>query len=513
MVLGYVLSNNKTFEISIKSSEYLLYLLASFVIFFTSYFLLSLIRKLSTKKNLSTHQLPDFLKNVPDPKLWLLLSTLIFLCYAPIIFLATSELSYDSWNIISQSTGDIPVTNAHPVIFTALVGIFIKIGILANNINIGVLLFSVFQSAVLSIIFARIVVWQREIGIGFYGIVGTLLFYAILPINSFSGTVLWKDIFFAGFGLLLLQKLIQLSTKETNFFTRNNIIFFIVFAFLFCTLRNNGLYAYAIFVIAFTLLNRKNYLNKKSLSVLISPVLLSMVYLFSTSLVFGPASSVESFSVPLQQIARTVKYQGGSISKSDRDTIDEILPFSELGEKYNPNLSDPVKWVFDKSAFDKNKSKYVSLWIRLFVKYPKTYIAAFAYNTYGYVYPLVNSSTNTDLVINNADQINARSQYSDYAYQWGGKKILLRYRDIISSTFPLMRNIGFYTILIVFAFYFRLLRKTNRLDGAFILLLSLFITVILGPVNGEFRYLYLFVVAIPIIYSTLFIKSNRSIMK
>jgi hypothetical protein len=213
-------------------------------------------------------------------------------------------------------------------------------------------------------------------------------------------------------------------------------------------------------------------------------------------------------SIPLQQIARTVKYHNNSIPSTDKEIINEILPYNELGDKYNPDLSDPIKWVFNKKTFDSNKSRYIGEWFKLSTEYPKTYTASFLYNTYGYFYPFKSSNTTTDLVINNADQINAISKYSDSSYQWGGKKVLTKYREIITSILPQIRNIGLYTCGILLAFYLSLVRKNRSLDGVFLLLTALYITVILGPVNGEFRYLYLFVIATPLIYGSLFFKSK-----
>ena len=505
-VFGYILTNNDAFELTISKPESIVYILTSIVLFFAIYFGLSVVRNLINNNKQTSKSRVIFLKNIPDSKLWVMISIFIFLCYIPIILLSSSELTYDSWNIIAQSTGQLPLTNAHPVIFTAFVSIFTKLGIAVGNINLGITMFTFVQSAILSVIFGKITIWQRRIGMRTYGVLATLLFYTILPINSFAGTVFWKDILFAGFGLLLLQKILQLQIEKNSFFTKKNILLFIVYGFLFSILRNNGLYAYILFFVCIILLNRKAFFNKKHLLLLFSPVLLAVLYLLPVTLTVGPASSVESLSVPLQQISRTVKYHSASMSDADKEIINEIFPYSELGERYNPGLSDPIKWVFNKSAFDNNKSKYIGEWIKLSYKYPKTYIAAFMYNTYGYLYPFKDSSTTTDLVINNADQINAFSGYSDSSYQWGGKKVLTKYRDVISSTLPQIRNIGFYSCVILFALYISLIMKNRSLDGVFFLLMSLFITVILGPVNGEFRYLYLFVIALPLIYSALFSK-------
>ena len=61
-------------------------------------------------------------------------------------------------------------------------------------------------------------------------------------------------------------------------------------------------------------------------------------------------------------------------------------------EDYNPILSDPVKFNFNNEYFSENKSEFISIWLKLFVKYPKDYIEAFISNSYGYYYPEVRNS-------------------------------------------------------------------------------------------------------------------------
>jgi hypothetical protein len=209
-------------------------------------------------------------------------------------------------------------------------------------------------------------------------------------------------------------------------------------------------------------------------------------------------------SVPLQQIARTVKYHSNSISEEDRNTINEILSFEQLSKKYNPNLSDPVKSSFNTKVFNEDKEKYIKLWFKLFMEHKKTYSAAFLYNTYGYIYPFRSSYTITDAVIDNASPPNAPKGYSENIYNRGGKLVVVKYRDLITSMAPLLYNIGFYTCIILLGAYVAIIRRRRELTGVFIILLCLFLTTILGPVNGEFRYLYLFVVATPFIIGAVY---------
>jgi hypothetical protein len=499
LVLGHILFTNVDIDVSdIADRTYLAYIFSFITTWGIALFFLTLVKHLSTHtQNISG---PVFLEKLSDKKLWLLTSLGIFICYLPLVFLTISVLTPDSWNSLGQITGTAALSNAHPLIFTVFVSIFIHIGLLFGSLELGTLLFSLAQSAILALIFARIIVWMRQEKIGTYGITAALIYYAILPINAIAGTIMWKDILFAGFGLLFMLVLRKLYIEKELFFTRKNVAYFILLAFLFCTLRNNGLYAYVLFFVLVIVFDYKKIKNIKLLILLLSPILLATVYQSLISLVAKPAStSVASLSVPAQQVARTVKYHKGELTDKEKVTLNEISSVDRIGEKYNPNLSDPVMGTFDTKVFEKNKPKYFGLWLELFKEHPKTFIAATLYNTYAYVYPYYVSPTPTDTIMDNSIHPNAFKGHPDSAYLNGNKQAVITYESIISDVAPIIHNIGFYSCMILLGAYVAISRKKRELAGVFILLFSLFVTTILGPVNGEFRYLYLFVVAVPFI--------------
>ncbi|MDB5162032.1 MAG: putative rane protein [Candidatus Saccharibacteria bacterium] len=461
---------------------------------------------------------PVFLGSFSDKKLWLLTSLGIFICYLPLIFMIISVLTPDSWNTMGQITGDVQLSNGNPLIFTALASIFVHIGLLFGSLELGTLFFSLAQSAILAMIFARVIVWMRQEKIGTYGIIATLIFYAILPINAVAGTIMWKDILFAGFALLFLILLRKLYIEKNAFFTRKNVAHFIILAFLFCTLRNNGLYAYVLFFVLILIINYRTIFNIRVLSLLLTPILIAVTYLSLIQLIATPTTaSYALMCVPMQQIARAVKYERAALSADDKKTINEILPVDKLAEIYNPNLSDPVMSSFNGKVFDEDKAKYLGLWLKLLSEHPKTFIAATLYNTYGYVYPFRISPTTTDTIMNNSVHPNAFKSYSDSAYVDGNKQAVGAYSATISSLFPVIHNIGFYTFMLLLAIYIAIIRKKRELTAVFVILFALFVSTILGPVNGEFRYLYLFVVALPFVLASVYasneIKKSRQTKK
>lgn len=501
--IGYLLTAKDILQIKVNLVAVIFGFIATWVI---SLYGILVVKKISSNINI---------KEKPKPfnaKLWITLSIIIFLFYIPLTILGVSTLTVDSWSSLSQISGDLPLTNAHPVIFTGFLGIFMSIGSLFDNFNLGIALFTTMQSAILAMIFALTIVYIKGLGAPKLWLMGIFIFYAIIPINAIAGIILWKDILFAALGLLLVIQLWHLSTNKTEVLTIGKMIVFIFTAFLFCVWRNNGFYAYTAMVILLLIINYRPILHGKFmryLIILITPIVLFFTYTATVYITVGTPSSSETMSVPLQQIARTVKLNGNSLSDEDRQKINEILPYNELPELYNPGLSDPVKSAFKNEVFNRDKLRYINLWFKLLSENPGTFIAAFTYNTYGYFYPFHVSPTPTDIIIDNTGQIFASDEYVDEVYASGIKTSVILYRDIVTSTASILRNIGLYTCIFILSIYVSIIRKRRDLIAPFALLGMLLLTTILGPVNGEFRYLYMFVLTTPFIVTCLYIKKQQ----
>lgn len=510
MVGGHALSTDNTITSEQGGVEVLLsYTLAYVVLFFIFYLLMLRLREFLSNTNRRPKRY--ILKNCSDKKLWIVSSLLIFSLHLPVILLCISITTPDSWNSISQVTGDTPLNAAHPIIFTIFLGLFIKIGLSIGSLQVGLLLFSIAQSAIIAMIFAKVIVWMRSQGIGKWPIIATFIFYSILPINAVAGIIAWKDILFAGFGLILLIMLRELYINKGSFINKKNIALYIIFAFLFCVWRNNGIYVYLLFILLGSIVHSKILIKDlKLVTIILTPLVVALGYTAIVSMtLITNSSTAESLSVPLQQIARTVAYHDPTLSNNERQTIDEILPYSQLGKLYNPGLSDPVKSALDVDAFNNDRGKYLLMWASLFIKYPKTFTLAFSYNTYGYVYPYHESPTTTDILMDNGIHYNSPNDYIDTAQVNGYKPMMTKFRDIIMSAMPLLKNIGFYVCISIVCLYIAIFNRRKELIGVFIILLGLFITTVLGPVNGEFRYLYLFVIATPFLISSVFMENKK----
>ena len=95
-------------------------------------------------------------------------------------------------------------------------------------------------------------------------------------------------------------------------------------------------------------------------------------------------------SIPFQQTARYVRDLEDDVTPEEKAAINAILPYEELGELYNPELSDPIKNRMKSVTVDEFKH-YLNAWLAMGLRHPGVYIQATLNNTYSYFYPFRNS--------------------------------------------------------------------------------------------------------------------------
>ena len=511
-VSGYLLSTYDTLDIMPTSRRFFVAHAIGFLVIWAVWFFVFLFIKSKSGGTIYANKKPIFSK-LSHKKFWLVVFIFLLMFYLPPAIIMVGNLSFDSWNVIAQVNAEIPLSNGHPLIYTALMGFFIKIGQLIGDTNTGILLFSIFQTTLLAAIFATVISWMKRLRVSNTIIIASVLFYAIIPVNTLAGTVLWKDILFSGVGLLLLLFVRLLYVERSSFFTKKNIAFFILLAFLFSTLRHNGFYAYSLAAILMIAVNHHTFFSKKYLVLFATPVILVLIYTNLVSMILPPSStpSGATLIVPMQQLARTAKYHLNDLTPQNKEKLQRIIKINNGEVTYAAGLSDMAGRNFDVAEFNRNKAEYAVLWAKLLILYPKTFLAATAYNTYGYTYPYHNSTTTTDIIWNNCFQENAPKDCQEIAIDNKNKELVGFYRNLINSTMPLQDNIGLYVCTMIVLLYVSIIRRKKELVGVFILLISLFLSIVAGPVNGDFRYLYLFVIAVPFVVASVFAPSKTKL--
>ncbi len=423
-----------------------------------------------------------------------LLTALFFVCWLP-YFLAgfPGLMTEDSFMQLSQAAGREPWVNAHPVIHTAMVALCWRVG----GQTAGVAIYSVAQMLLLAACCAyamrALARWRAHPAVWW----GVWAFFAASPIQAVYSFFMWKDVLFAGYMLVLVVMLFDLAADPQAVLSSwPRKIWLGVMLFLCCTWRTNGVLAVALFVPVLIIAMRRHW---KPVCAMVGAVALCLVCyhgpLFAAlGIRSGPAT--EALSIPLQQVARTMRDHGGEISAQDRLIIGEILPVDKLATLYHPRIADYVKERIDGAAFNKAPGRYAALWARLGVRFPESYLVAFLCNNYGYWYP------DTEQWVVTTGEI-----LPDNAFGLANHPVWPLFYDMeeqIDRNARATQGLRvFYSIAImvwldIFCAAVVVLKRRKELLLPLALLCCLWLTVLFAPLAAEYRYAYPLTLSAPV---------------
>ena len=468
----------------------LLYVAVFSVIIYFGYKFIDKIRG-STKKVINTKKYMFFI-------IW----AVIFICFLPYLLnFSPAVITPDSTDQIYQAIGETNMNNHHPILHTLVIGMFLKVGSMFGNLNIGVMAFSIFQMLCLSATFAFIIYYMLKKEVNIYIIVISLIYFMFYPVHSVYSITIWKDIPFAIFMALFVIVINELiDGKKENIQSKKYWLIFVVVNLLVMLFRNNGVYVYAL-TMPILILAISKY-RKKLLMVF--GITLVSYFIIKTSLfaVFDvkKGNTKEALSIPLQQIARIYTYNRENISQEDIEKINKFFPVDNLDELYYPKISDNVKNVFSEDAFQKNKLEFITLWLKLCLENFRTAVDAFLNNCYGYWYPFAShwiTMTGIDSGSYNINDIGIHNK------QIIDSKIVNNLANIPNhkeyKIVSILFSIGLAVWLIMFVIGYLIYVKEYEKILIFIPIFVLWLTTIASPVFCEFRYVYSIFVCLPLL--------------
>lgn len=418
----------------------------------------------------------------------------IFIAYYPGIY------HPDSFGAISEQLGDSALSNHNPIIYQLLIRFCLSVGQATQSMRFGLGLYSLIQMLIQAMTFAAVIVYMQKKQCAPGLIWALAAFFGLNVVISFYSVYMVKDVIFGAIALLLVLAL----TEEANQIRENrdansgSLLGLIILAFLFSVWRNNGMYAFLFGFLLFALINWKRW--KRYLITLVAVLLLiaGYKYLIFNILDAEKSRTAEALSVPLQQIARTMKLYGEEELSSDEvQILREVFPeIEDLGSLYKSHISDPVKaiGVFESEVFDSDPARYANAWMKLGLRHPRTYIDAFLLQCYGYFYP--------DLDVGGILEYLPNSYLDE---PWSNQFSALRSRlhntyGSFASLQPtaIFYSIGFAGWVLLFSAGIYYVKGIGRLASPLLLLLGYWLTLLLSPVFCEFRYAYCLVLCAPV---------------
>ncbi len=299
-------------------------------------------------------------------------------------------------------------TTHHPLLHVlALGGTILGVHKVTGSYNLGIFCYLLLQMAVMDAVFVCLV---REMGVPShagrmsgqrrFGIV----WLAFCPVITMFVLCSCKDGLFAAALLMLVLCLKRIFGGDVN---RKNAAGCMTSATLMMLLRNNGVYAYAVFLVlagAALFVKRLKCRGHWSfrrvcgrILILVLPLLLykGVSLCLSSALHADSSESQEILTVPIMQLARVW------VSDPDSFTAEEVSLMRELmapvnGEEengrlgwdyYNPVLSDQVKLRFRSDVYRADSGGFWRLWLTKGREHPLSYLNAWLMTSYGFWAP------------------------------------------------------------------------------------------------------------------------------
>lgn len=431
-----------------------------------------------------------------------LLTALFFACWLPYLLAYCPGIYHpDSIGELDEVTGYAQMMNHHPFFHLMFIKFCLWLGGFFGSVRAGLLCYSLLQMLIQAGVFAAAMIYLAEKRLSPWLLYPLGFFFALYMAAGFYSMYMVKDVLFACICLALLLLLTEESLCNYRGVKRGggSLAAIVALSFLFCISRNNGIYAFVLGFLLYALCNRERI--KRYVLILASVLILFAGYNYVVYNVLGVAKgrSAEMLSVPLQQIARTVKLYPEELDSPEAQVLREVFPnIQQLGELYKSYISDPVKQegVFSSETFDQEPLRYARAWAGLGLRHVRTYIDAALLQCYGYFYPNLDVGGTVELGI----------PPNNYDIQRSQSEALLRSRlqntyGNYSSIQPtsILHSIGFAVWIIIISVGIFVVTGRSNLAAPCFILLGKWLTILLSPVFCEFRYVYCLFLCAPVV--------------
>jgi len=314
---------------------------------------------------------------------------ILLACWLPyLITVWPGTVSNDSITQLAMIFGRKTLSNGNPLAQTGLLWLAVQAGKgLLGSADAAVALYVCVQAALMAWLLAYTLRRMTDTLAPVWLTVLATAFYALCPVFPVFAFCVGKDTLFAMAVLWFMLMVWRVSNSKWPSF---GAALGLCLSAVFCALLRNagaalaGITLLVLLIRTFTVRTRQ--WRAPLAALLATGAALAALYLaVIPALGVEPALETENWSVPLQQVARTVASE--TLTEEERAAVDAVMPVDEIKAAYNGELSDPVKKLWRDTATDEEKSLFFAAWLKLGTEYPATYASAFFHNTYGYLLP------------------------------------------------------------------------------------------------------------------------------
>lgn len=391
-------------------------------------------------------------------------------------------------------------TTKHPLIHSLYLIFFCGVGVLINNVNLTMAIGTFIQMMLFSFMlsFMHLLLYKCNVNKIIRTIV--LLITSLSPYFSLLAISTTKDTLFSGFCCVFVSCLIYYSIDKNSILNRTNLIIYIL-SIIGCILfRNNGIFGVVAVLIILITRVKKDKSNLKLIKYTVIGMIVAIAINVILTLILCATSTTtlnESLSIPYQQISRVYKYED-----IDNDTRLEIRKYIPEVEMYNELISDNVKRNGNAGS---DLGDFISLYVKLGLKYTSTYVDAFLINNGSYLCIVDDTFASiygtdpderlgifqTDIKENSYLYLDSKFEALENIYE----KLYTSndYQEFIFLR--LFLNPALYVGLIILGFIY-IIANNKDLPIAYMFTLVYFLTLLMGP-TVQARYILPIIVCIP----------------
>lgn len=314
----------------------------------------------------------------------------LIMTFPQLFFSYPARMSYDARYQLAQYFGLNTFTSHHPPVSTWLMGKIVSIGQLFGNGNVGVFLYICVQYILYAAVTAYLLytiryylkspLWLQLV---------TLFIFEISPYHAAYVGQMLKDILYAYMVLVFIIEMAYFLGEEKT----QNKVHLLLFLLSSCGVilfRNNGKYVvYPSLLILLLYAWKRKADRKYLLMIAVGALLICGVLngLLEQTYSAEKGSIREALSLPFQQTARYVQKYDDEIPQEEKEIINHVLDYENLGELYDPGISDPVKGTYKETASKSELLQYFSVWLRQFIRHPFIYVEATVNQNYFLIWP------------------------------------------------------------------------------------------------------------------------------
>jgi Family of unknown function (DUF6020) len=296
----------------------------------------------------------------------------------------------DTTSQLLQWYGILPKVNHHPWFDTIVFGQFWDLGRALGSDNAGLLIYLLFQVTGIALGMSLVLAYLGRLGLPAGPRRVLTAFAALCPAFLIAVSEMTKDNFAGMFWLPFLVLFVEAVRTRGRILCRPWIASSaIALAIPLVLTKRTSLYLFLLCVLVVLLTSvpwaRWRLLVGAAMILVLTTLVWPLIVL--PSLGVRPATATDTLSIPLQQTARTVARHGPDIPQDERAAIAAVLPYDRLAEIYDPRTADRVKAKWNEQASASEKAAYLGVWLEQSARYPGTYFAALANNTFPYFIP------------------------------------------------------------------------------------------------------------------------------